>query len=194
MPIYRAFRRDARLLSTAVYVDSSFAIGAILADQRFYSDCQRFAELLRLPKYLVVYSEYLLIDTWNGLVNSFVAAAWEEEKTAKGTAELSLRDFRKSNPGLLKTRFTQISNAYLGVTALLHSFRHAEHPVTAAIRVRAFDYMRDYGLYPADAIHAVTAEATGATDIITLDSDYWVLPKSFTVWNPDSITQRIERG
>jgi predicted nucleic acid-binding protein len=193
LPIYRAFQRDRGLLSSAVYLDSSFAIRAVLSDQPYHAECQEFGDHLRNPKFLVVYSEYLLMDAWNGLVNTFVAAAWEDHKQRHHDYGLSLRDFRKSQPALLKTLGQTIIGAYQGVTALLHSFRHSETELTAAIRQRAMEHMLSLGLYPADAVHVATAESARISDLLTFDSDYAVLPVQFSVWNPDGITKRIER-
>jgi len=192
LPIYRAFARDAQFLSSAVYIDSCFAIKAAVSDQTYHTECRALAEILTNPKYRVIYSDFLLIDAWNGIVNMYVEAAFERQRAGQYGYGLTLYEFKKSQPALLTNLFPDIIKAYQAFNYLLRSFRRMVVPVTPAIRTAALKFMRDLGLYPADAVHAATAAGERAMDIITLDSDYAVLPKTFSVWNPDAITRKLE--
>ena len=61
------------------------------------------------------------------------------------------------------------------------------------IRRMTLRFMRDYGLYPGDALHAATAAASGVMDLATIDFDFNVLPATFAIWRPDAQVRRLSR-
>jgi predicted nucleic acid-binding protein len=162
----------------------------VLEDQAFHGECLNFADELHAAGTNVVLSNFLRYEVLNGLVNTFVRGAWEDHKARSHDFGLTFVEFRDARPALLKTLASQIEQAERAATFLLRSYPRKEYAIEPRIRHETLRLIKEFGLYPGDALHAATALSAEVGDIVTLDFDFSALPREFTIWQPEALIRR----
>ncbi len=147
-------------LEPLIYWDTSFVIAAFVPPEAWHAECNAFRVRLDTEGTVSVVSEFVYDETAFIRLRDLLTP----EAFARG---ISWQALRRADP-----------TAQQGVMSHVEFLRRElerqtiDLPLTAAVRVRAFQLMNDFNLLPTDAYHIAAAFETGVTAFASLDADF----------------------
>jgi len=163
---------DEEPLPTAVVLDSDFVISVLHENEEFHAECMDFAYRLRDNNVIVVYSNLLRVDFWQG---------WRRAVNARGLPpEVASQPMLVTDPAAERERWYRHGDDYL--KSLLSLFDRYEVRIGTRLLDRALRLMARYNLKSHDACVAAVAIHTEVADVVSLDRDFLRI-ESLHMWN-----------
>jgi predicted nucleic acid-binding protein len=159
------------MLAGVVLVDTSFAVDALIASQRSHELCRAFLTRLAADECTLCFNALLEME----LAETAFKIAVRDRQAG--------RTFREArHDGRVRRRAGRLMRdalaAWQETLAAFPFVRVGLEEVEAAVP----DMMQRRGLKSYDAVHAATASFVNARAIVTLDTDFAVLPQRLAIY------------
>lgn len=142
------------------YLDPSFLVNLLLADAKFHREVKDYSERLKKKGTILILSTLGLDEIWFALMKAFAIRDYGLKRwysRLKGDVEI------------IKGYTEDMERATTKILELPHLFIVE---ITFERALGALELMKNYGLFPRDAIHAYATLAAGVNAIITTDADF----------------------
>lgn len=158
------------------YGDASFFIGVLIEKDKYHDECIHFARKLIAADALAALSPLGLDEIWFALlkllaIHDFGERVWQREL--------------KNDPDIVKRYALEIEQTHNQLLALPYVIV-IEAPTNHVLDGLAM--MKNYGLFPRDAIHTSLTKLSGIENIITTNRDYARVPEiNVYTCNPEAL-------